>query len=687
MPFTSPADAPANVKAFWKKVGASAIAKRQWINVFNSCFKRLKDEGRCIASANSVLKKRLGIDEEGERAEFTIDMSLSPDAIADGEVDGQPAWVIPVIFTREGIQNHSFKPWDELLRAEWSLDGAPVTLGHPPGHGPSLLHPDIIIGEVLTHSTNEEDRSLVGSIGIWKNDPRSAWLVDELALGLHRDGSVGFTTTLDMQGGDFNGEEFINIERDMFFDHFAVGIVRGACPAPACGLLYNMQEIPVQDLRENREFSITALQSKMWGALNPDEDDKKRFYVTELFDSFAIVRDQKENTFKVPYTVNEQDKVVLGKKIPVRATYTEIKPGSDVDNQDNPQGQCPEGQHHHPFTDECVDDEVMERETTARDILDAMNIFTDEEHLSAASIIFVENLVDCVPCQDSGNKHDDHTFGDQSYTFKPPWSDVDKSALPSSAFMIVRDAEKKSTWKLPFKNPGGAINCNAIRAILSVLGGARGGVDLTIDERNKARRAAARHQRRCLAARQNDEAAKTLLESDALKEVLYTAEDINVSGNNMSDENDGNDGGAGEGNDGNGGGAKVITDAELRLKVDELELELKTVKTELKEFKEDSEQREEAEVKALRSDVHSLVEDPEVYSYNQIQAMTKEELLVAKRLLDSNAPADRGASVSTGLKSLGGDIEYIRGQPFSVPTVGEKYVRPKLNPVEPPKEN
>lgn len=611
MPFASIADVPANVKAFWKRLGASDTAKRQWVSVFNSCDKRGLDEGRCIASANAVLKRRLGVNGK-EFSTFTINVSLSPEAITEGEVDGTPVWEIPTIFTREGVQNKSFKPWEELLKAEWTLDGAPVTLGHPPGHEPSLMHPEVIIGEVMSHSPNEEDRSLNGSIGIWKDDPRSNWLIEELHLGLHRDGSVGFTTTLDIQSGLYYGEDFINIERDMFFDHFAVGINRGACPAPSCGLLYNMPN----------------------DAEHPDD-------------------------------CPEGQHMVDGKCVDI-----------DEDQDTDLQGQCPEGQHHHPNTHECVDDEVLERETTARDTLDAMNIFEDKETLEAAVFIFGDEVTECHDCQTELSAHEDRLIGDQTYTFNPAWSEVDKTKLPSSAYMIVRDSEKRSTWKLPFKNPGGSINCNAIRAIVSVLGGARGGVDLTADERKKVRAAAARHQRNCLAARQDEERAKTILESDALKKVLYTAGDINVSENRMSDEGNPAD------EDSNQPAAEpIITDESLRLKVDELEIALKKTNDELAEFKEDAKERTESEVKDLRRAVHNAVDDPEVYSYNEIEAMSKEELLVARRLLDSGAPADRGASVSTGRNVDVGDggIEYKHGQAFSKTTIGELYEAPKLN--------
>lgn len=50
-------------------------------------------------------------------------------------------------------------------------------------------------------------------------------------------------------------------------------------------------------------------------------------------------------------------------------------------------------------------------------------------------------------------------------------------------------AEKtKGKCKLPIREPGGAINRNAVHAAAAVLAGARGGVDAPPDEKRKAAR-------------------------------------------------------------------------------------------------------------------------------------------------------------------------------------------------------
>lgn len=61
-----------------------------------------------------------------------------------------------------------------------------------------------------------------------------------------------------------------------------------------------------------------------------------------------------------------------------------------------------------------------------------------------------------------------------------PWSSVDKSKLPASAFAFVPDKEKRSTWKLSFKNPDGSLNPNGVSSAVVALSGADGGKPMKV---------------------------------------------------------------------------------------------------------------------------------------------------------------------------------------------------------------
>lgn len=78
-----------------------------------------------------------------------------------------------------------------------------------------------------------------------------------------------------------------------------------------------------------------------------------------------------------------------------------------------------------------------------------------------------------------------------------PWSpptvadfggDIGKYCAACMIDMNGEGAKTAGNCKLPYKEPSGAVNKNALRAIAAVLGGARGGVQASPD----AKRAAAR---------------------------------------------------------------------------------------------------------------------------------------------------------------------------------------------------
>lgn len=78
-----------------------------------------------------------------------------------------------------------------------------------------------------------------------------------------------------------------------------------------------------------------------------------------------------------------------------------------------------------------------------------------------------------------------------------PWSAVsesdyrDAAAFCSACLIDLNEPgeEKvKSKCKLPVREPGGALNRNAVHAAAAVLAGGRGGVDAPADEKRKAAR-------------------------------------------------------------------------------------------------------------------------------------------------------------------------------------------------------
>jgi Uncharacterized protein conserved in bacteria (DUF2213) len=234
MPYSSYSDLPSTVTKFLTSHKASKEEIDQWIAIFNSCNKRGLPDSRCFAMANGVLAKRFSAN-----LQYNV---FVPDVtkIREETIDNRKAWVIPTTFTREGVQLRKFKPWDELKKTIEGLNGIPVSFTHPPNTRGGISHNrQFIIGRVLKAEADEKDKSAKGEIAVWQEDPRSQWLLKEIKEGRYLDGSVGFWAMEESKPGDYNGIPYQGIEHNFMWDHFAVGIERGACPSPKCGLLAN----------------------------------------------------------------------------------------------------------------------------------------------------------------------------------------------------------------------------------------------------------------------------------------------------------------------------------------------------------------------------------------------------------------------------------------------------------------
>ena len=166
---------------------------------------------------------------------------------------------IPTIFTREGVQNKGFKPWVELQTAAASLEGKPIVYGHPPENRPVNPMMDRVIGEVGSVEARDKDRALYGITRIFTDKAPSSFL-QLLRQGSDeaREGSVGYWSISDYDPGAFEGDSYERVERFIQFDHYAVGIPKGACPvSEGCGLGFNES----QD-GEPKTFSLDDLKGE-----------------------------------------------------------------------------------------------------------------------------------------------------------------------------------------------------------------------------------------------------------------------------------------------------------------------------------------------------------------------------------------------------------------------------------------
>jgi len=220
------------VQRFPKLEKYSREAQEMFLHVLNAALEQYPDdEGKAIATAWSALYKKYGRKDEVSHG------VLEQSTIPLQEIDGQ--LIIPTIFTREGVQNKGYKPWSELKKAAGTLEGVPVVLGHPPENRPVDVAKDRVIGKTAHVTAREEDHVLHGDTIIQVSEAPE-WFISALKEGCAREGSVGYWSDSDPTPGVFNGVPYERVERNIVFDHYAVGIPKGACSLQdGCGLGLN----------------------------------------------------------------------------------------------------------------------------------------------------------------------------------------------------------------------------------------------------------------------------------------------------------------------------------------------------------------------------------------------------------------------------------------------------------------
>ena len=215
---------------------------------------------------------------------------------------------IPTIFTREGVQNKGFKPWVELQQAAESLEHKPVVYGHPPENRPVNPSIDQVIGEVDNIMAREEDHVLHGITRIFTDKAPSSFLTllrrgnDEA-----REGSVGYWSISDYVPGVFEGDIYERVERFIQFDHYAIGIPKGACPvSEGCGLGFNES----QD-GEPKTFSLDDLKGEGKVCL-----DTLREFIIDLLtrNRSESIEDEKNKGVDKKVRADEEERAKLERK-------------------------------------------------------------------------------------------------------------------------------------------------------------------------------------------------------------------------------------------------------------------------------------------------------------------------------------------------------------------------------------
>ncbi|MGF3573556.1 MAG: DUF2213 domain-containing protein [Candidatus Bathyarchaeia archaeon] len=143
--------------------------------------------------------------------------------------------IVPAVITREGVYDYDgmliYEPASEVEKAAFTALNAWVVEEHPPEI--ILSKPQLIRGTVQNPKF-EKDR-IKAELVFFKNRCTPQYLED-IKNGKARSVSIGFFFDCIPQSGEFRGQHYDYVKRDILIDHVAVGSWQGRCSYPLCGI-------------------------------------------------------------------------------------------------------------------------------------------------------------------------------------------------------------------------------------------------------------------------------------------------------------------------------------------------------------------------------------------------------------------------------------------------------------------
>jgi hypothetical protein len=134
--------------------------------------------------------------------------------------------VLPGILAREGVFPYpwgkAFRPRGELKKTlKKTFDGAAI-VGKKHPETMLVTKPEIIIGKVRNVRL-DENGAVHGEIHLFKEEIAPEFLTD-IKLGICNKNSMGFIYTEDATKGEFNGQPYDFVQREIKVDHIAIGV-------------------------------------------------------------------------------------------------------------------------------------------------------------------------------------------------------------------------------------------------------------------------------------------------------------------------------------------------------------------------------------------------------------------------------------------------------------------------------
>ena len=142
---------------------------------------------------------------------------------------------VPAVITREGVYDYDgmlvYEPAEEVEKAAFTAMNAWIVEEHPPEI--ILSDPKLIRGTVQ-NPVFIEDR-IKADLVFFKNRCSPKYL-EAVKTGKARSVSIGFFWECIPQKGEFKGQHYDYIKKDILIDHVAVGSWQGRCSYPLCGI-------------------------------------------------------------------------------------------------------------------------------------------------------------------------------------------------------------------------------------------------------------------------------------------------------------------------------------------------------------------------------------------------------------------------------------------------------------------
>ena len=166
--------------------------------------------------------------------------------------------VVPAILDRESILQYgnirSYRPAGELQAAAFTLEGAwIVAYRHTPT--PYIVHRSDIRGRIKNVSWNTETAALVGEL-VFAKSLCDAVLLEKLRKGsLNKDTSTAYFCNELFEVGEFGGQKYDALQKNLMYHHVAVGVPEGRCPSPYVGLMDSFNDFLRVTVRPQQMFS------------------------------------------------------------------------------------------------------------------------------------------------------------------------------------------------------------------------------------------------------------------------------------------------------------------------------------------------------------------------------------------------------------------------------------------------